>query len=107
MTDKPMHLLIPFMILFALELIYFKIADKYNIIDHPNYRSSHSKITIRGGGIIFTIALFVGSFLFKSNYNYFLTGLLLISFISFIDDIKTAGRRVRILFHLASVALLF
>ncbi|MDB5111721.1 MAG: UDP-GlcNAc--UDP-phosphate GlcNAc-phosphate transferase [Mucilaginibacter sp.] len=100
-------LFIFFLILFALELVYFKIADKYNIIDHPNHRSSHTQVTIRGGGIIFTIALLAGSFYLEWNYGYFLTGLLLISFISFIDDIKTTSRRIRILFHLASVALLF
>jgi UDP-N-acetylmuramyl pentapeptide phosphotransferase/UDP-N-acetylglucosamine-1-phosphate transferase len=37
-------------------MLYFKIADKYNIIDKPNERSSHNYITIRGGGIIFWLA---------------------------------------------------
>jgi hypothetical protein len=66
-----MHILIPFtffLVLFTLELIYFKIADKYNIIDHPNHRSSHTKVTIRGGGIIFTIVKF---FLFKLGVRLF------------------------------------
>ena len=43
-----------FVILLVLELVYFKIADKCNIIDKPNERSSHSTIVLRGGGIIFT-----------------------------------------------------
>lgn len=34
-------------ILLALELAYFKIADKCNIIDKPNERSSHSTIVLR------------------------------------------------------------
>lgn len=42
-----------FVILIALELVYFKIADTFNIIDKPNERSSHSTIVLRGGGIIF------------------------------------------------------
>lgn len=39
--------------LFAFEIIYFRIADKYNIIDNPNERSSHTSVTLRGGGILF------------------------------------------------------
>ncbi len=100
-------LVVFFLILFAVELIYFKIADKYNIIDHPNHRSSHNKITIRGGGIIFPIALLLGAVYLGWEYVYFLAGLFLISLISFIDDIKPASRRVRIFFHLTAVALLF
>ena len=48
-----------FVILLVLELVYFKIADKCNIIDKPNERSSHSTIVLRGGGIIFPIAIIV------------------------------------------------
>ena len=40
-------------LLLVLEWVYFKIADKFNIIDKPNLRSSHSTIVLRGGGIIF------------------------------------------------------
>ena len=43
----------------VLELVYFKIADFFNIIDKPNHRSSHTTITLRGGGIIFPIAVLV------------------------------------------------
>ena len=46
-------------ILLAAELIYFRIADKCNIIDKPNERSSHSTIVLRGGGIIFAISMLV------------------------------------------------
>ena len=47
------------LILVIAEVIYFKIADKCNIIDKPNERSSHSTIVLRGGGIIFSIAILV------------------------------------------------
>jgi UDP-GlcNAc:undecaprenyl-phosphate GlcNAc-1-phosphate transferase len=100
-------LIIFFISLFALELIYFKIANHYNIIDHPNHRSSHTDVTIRGGGIIFSISLLLGAAYFGFEYGYFLIGLLLISVISFIDDIKPVSRRIRILSHLVAVALLF
>ena len=43
---------IEFILLLAIELLYFRIADKCNIIDKPNERSSHSTIVLRGGGIL-------------------------------------------------------
>ena len=48
-----------FAVLFILELVYFRVADRFNIIDKPNQRSSHTRIVLRGGGIIFTIALWI------------------------------------------------
>ncbi|ASU33656.1 MraY family glycosyltransferase [Mucilaginibacter xinganensis] len=96
-----------FLILFAVEMVYFKLADKYNIIDHPNHRSSHTKVTIRGGGIVFSLALLIAPLFFNLQYNYFLAGLFLISLISFMDDIKHMSRRIRITVHLIAVSLLF
>lgn len=40
-----------FAMLLVAELVYFRIADKCNIIDKPNERSSHSTIVQRGGGV--------------------------------------------------------
>ena len=48
-----MYLLIIVILLFLAELFYFKVADRCNIIDKPNERSSHTKVTLRGGGIVF------------------------------------------------------
>ena len=46
-------------ILLIAELVYFKIADHFNIIDKPNERSSHSSIVLRGGGVIFALSMIV------------------------------------------------
>lgn len=100
-------LAVSLIVLFAAELLYFKIAGHFNIIDKPNHRSSHTAITIRGGGIIFPIALLLYSVVTGFSYPYFLTGLLMISFISFLDDIKELSSKIRIVFHLVAVALLF
>ena len=48
-----MYYLMVLVLLFLAELFYFRVADRYNIIDKPNERSSHTKVTLRGGGIIF------------------------------------------------------
>ncbi|WPU95805.1 glycosyltransferase family 4 protein [Mucilaginibacter sabulilitoris] len=100
-------LLIIFFVLFTIELGYFKLAFKYRIIDHPNHRSSHAKITIRGGGMIFSMALLLSPLYYNWEYGYFLLGLFLISLVSFIDDIKPVSHKIRILFHLTAAALLF
>lgn len=94
-------------ILFLTELFYFKIADYYNIIDKPNHRSSHTKLTIRGGGIIFPIALILYSVFTNFQYPYFIGGLFMISIISFLDDIKELSSKIRIMIHLTAVTLMF
>ena len=75
--------LIIFTLLLVMELVFFKFADKYNIIDKPNHRSAHTEITLRGGGIIFWFAAllyFVQNT--KDNYLFFI-GITLVSLISF------------------------
>lgn len=94
-------------VLFILELFYFKIADKYNIIDKPNARSSHTKITIRGGGIIFGLASLIFFCFYGFQFPYFILGLILISIISFLDDIHTLNNKIRLAVHLVSVLLMF
>jgi len=93
--------------LFIIELIYFKIANHYNIIDQPNHRSSHTAVTIRGGGIIFGVAGLLSFFLFGFHYLFFSIGLFLIALISFLDDMHTLNNRVRLIVHGLSVLLLF
>lgn len=95
-----------FILFFIGMLLYFKVADHYNIIDHPNERSSHSEITIRGGGIIFLLAAFV-ALIMHPDYWMPIIGLFIIGIISFIDDRITLSGRIRIIFHLASVTILF
>jgi len=96
-----------FVILFLVELLYFKLADRFNIIDQPNHRSSHSVVVLRGGGIIFVIALLIYPLYFGLEYIYFLSGLAAITFISFMDDIKPISNKLRLIFHLVGVACMF
>lgn len=94
-------------ILFVFMSLYFKVANHYNIIDKPNHRSSHTSVTIRGGGVIFGFAAILFFFLYQFQLPYFLTGLLMISVISLIDDILTLDNKVRLSVHLVAVGLLF
>ena len=96
-----------FVILLVLELVYFKIADKYNIIDKPNERSSHSSIVLRGGGIIFLLGAWVWSIAFGFQYPWFLLGLTLVAGVSFIDDIHSLPDSVRLVVQFTAAALAF
>ena len=78
-----------FVILLVLELVYFKIADKCNIIDKPNERSSHSTIVLRGGGIIFFLGMWIWVAFFGFSYPWFLAAVTLIAGVSFVDDIRS------------------
>lgn len=102
-----MTYVIIFAILLVLELVYFKIADKFNIIDKPNERSSHSTIVLRGGGIIFLLGAWVWSAFFGFQYPWFLLGLTLVACISFIDDIHSLPDSLRLVVQFIAAGLAF
>lgn len=95
-------------LLLAAELFYFRIADRFNIIDKPNERSSHNYITIRGGGIIWWVAaLLFLLFHFSSKGLWFFAGITLIAGVSFWDDVQNLGQKMRLLFHLLAMSCAF
>ena len=102
-----MYYLLILVLLFLAELFYFKVADRCNIIDKPNERSSHTKVTLRGGGIIFYFGAL--AYFLTSGFEYpcFLLALTLVTFISFVDDIKSTGQMTRLLFHFSAMAMMF
>lgn len=106
MSDYLTYILI-FTVFTGLELIYFRIADYFNIIDHPNERSSHTAVTLRGGGVIFPISILAYAIISGFEYPYFYTGLLIISIVSFLDDISSIPPKFRLIIHVTAVTLLF
>ncbi len=95
-------------IFFVAELLYFRIAKQYNIIDKPNERSSHTQITLRGGGIIFWIAAVIYTIVNPSNDSFwFLAGITLVSVVSFADDIVGMSRKIRVLSHFIAITCIF
>ena len=102
-----MYYIIILVLLFVAELFYFRVADKFNIIDKPNERSSHSRITLRGGGIIFyfgALAYFLSN---HWEYPWFMLALTLITFISFVDDVRSTSQGLRLVFLFTAMALMF
>lgn len=94
-------------ILMAAELLYFKIADRFNIIDRPNMRSSHTSITLRGGGVVFLFGAWIYAAFFGVTYPWFLTGLTLVGIVSFIDDVHSLPDSVRLVVQFAAMFLMF
>lgn len=96
-----------FFLLLLTELLYFRIADRCNIIDKPNERSSHSSVVLRGGGIIFLVAAWVWSIFFGFHYPWFLAGLTLVAGVSFVDDIRSLPDSVRLAAQFTAAAMAF
>lgn len=101
-------------------LLYFQVAKKYNIMDFPNHRSAHTQSTIRGGGIIIPLAfiLFITALLCRVfvspqsedtsliKFLPFAIGLILISTVSFVDDLISLSSKLRIVIHVISTTFL-
>ena len=100
-------------LLIAAELLYFHIANHFNIIDRPNERSSHSSIVLRGGGIVFTLSVIVWAAVMAVQgndvvpYLPFVGGLVLIAGVSFWDDVHSLPDSVRLVAQFVAMALMF
>lgn len=102
-----MEYIIIAVILLVAELVYFRIADRFNIIDKPNERSSHTRITLRGGGVIFLVGAWVWAAFFGVHYIWFLTGLTLIGAVSFVDDVHSTPNALRLVAQFTAMMLMF
>lgn len=95
------------LLLLLLELAYFRLADRFNIIDRPNLRSSHTSITLRGGGIVFLFGAWLYAAFFGLDYGWFLLGLTLIGFVSLVDDIHSLPNSTRLMAQFVAMFLMF
>ena len=107
--------IIVLVLLVLAELFYFKIADRFNIIDKPNERSSHSTVVLRGGGIIFSLSMVVwavmmavqGEWSDVVSYLPFWCGLLLVAGVSYWDDVQSLPDSVRLVVQFVAMGLMF
>jgi len=93
-------------LLLALEVVYFQLADHCNIIDKPNERSSHSTVVLRGGGVIFLLGVWLWGASFGFHYPLFLVAVTLAAGVSFIDDIRSLPDSVRLVAQFAAMGLI-
>lgn len=96
-----------FLMLLLIGLIYFRIANRYGIVDKPNLRSSHDKVTVRGGGILFP----VGVILWWTTHDFLNTwmvlGMIWISVVSMLDDMFTISRKLRFGIQFLALSMAF
>lgn len=94
------------LLLILFELAYFRVANRFNIIDRPNLRSSHKTIVLRGGGIIFLFAVWLYAAFFGLTYPWFILGLTLVGLVSFIDDIHSLPDSIRLVVQFTAMFLM-
>ncbi len=102
-----MYFIVLAIVLVLIELLYFRLARAFKIIDKPNERSLHETPTIRGGGIIFPLALLL-FFVTGGEISYFfLTATLLLAIVGVTDDIKNLSRSIRFGVQVIAMLLIF
>jgi UDP-N-acetylmuramyl pentapeptide phosphotransferase/UDP-N-acetylglucosamine-1-phosphate transferase len=104
---EPLYLYIASTLVYVLGMFYyFRMAGKYRIIDRPNERSSHLSPTVRGGGIVFVLAILIFTLQTGAEAPFFLLGFFAVSAVSFTDDIRQVAKRWRLGIQLISTLLL-
>lgn len=93
-------------LLFAISLLYFRLARKYNIVDLPNHRTMHEGATIRGGGIVILLGVSIFSFFINDVGIYFSAGLIILGITGFTDDLIDLPSHVRFPIQVISVLLI-
>ncbi|MGI6223216.1 MAG: MraY family glycosyltransferase [Prevotella sp.] len=104
--DELLRYILIFIGLLVAELIYFRVAAHYGIVDRPSERGSSTRVTLRGGGIIFFIGVIAYAVIYQSSYWAFFVGLTAVALVSFIDDVHSLPPKVRLLTQLTALALL-
>jgi UDP-N-acetylmuramyl pentapeptide phosphotransferase/UDP-N-acetylglucosamine-1-phosphate transferase len=92
---------------FFVEILYFRIANFFHILDVPTVRGMHKIKTIRGGGVIYWVAVMTFMILYSCHYLYFFLGLTILSLISFWDDVKSVQSHYRLIVHFIAIIFLF
>lgn len=87
--------LIVFLLLLLIGLVYHRLAIKFGIVDKPNHRSSHSSVTVRGGGILFPFAVIFWWMASDFLHTWMVLGLVWIATVSLLDDMYTISRKLR------------
>jgi UDP-N-acetylmuramyl pentapeptide phosphotransferase/UDP-N-acetylglucosamine-1-phosphate transferase len=96
-----------FLALLLAALVYYRLANKLNIVDKPNDRSSHSNVTVRGGGILIPMAALLWWLVFDFQHTWMVLGIIVISGISMLDDIYTISSKIRFGIQFLAISMAF
>src|SRR5438067_8236824 len=106
----------PLVLAFATALaggwLYLRWAPRL-ALDVPNQRSSHTRPTPRGGGLVIVVGFFVGLGLWlvlggtlSPRALGWLAGALLIASVSFVDDLRSLPAAPRLITHVVAAVVL-
>ncbi len=96
-----------FLSLVFIAFVYYRVGLKFQIVDKPNHRSSHTQVTVRGGGILFPIAVLIWWFAFGFQNSWMVLGLVGVSLVSLLDDIYSLSRKIRFTVQFVGLSLAF
>lgn len=107
-----MIILFEFLMTFGLVYGFRHLAYRFQLLDVPNARSSHTCPTPSAGGIGIVLSFFLGLIILHtldlcSNqqlYSFFLGGALL-AYIGFLDDFKRVSVLIRVICHFVAAGL--
>ena len=107
-----MYIYITIFILSVLGIIFIKKnALLLGLVDIPNERSMHRKVTPRGAGIAFGLSIFIALFFFDLDYlikyYYIYIAISLVWFVGIVDDIKDISPNIKFIFIFIASILLF
>lgn len=77
-------------------LVYFRLAVHWGLLAVPEIRSSHTRPVIKAAGFIIPLGVFIFSLLLDILNIYVIAGLVVLSVISFIDDMKGLSVSLRL-----------
>lgn len=87
-------------ITYVMYQLFVRFAEKINLLDIPNSRSSHKNPTLRGFGMVILISIGITLITFKSflfvDYPNLLSSILVIGLLGFVDDIKPINPFIKI-----------
>ena len=90
---------------------FITLAPKLSLVDIPNERSSHKKITPRGAGLVFGFLFFISIFIFDfSNFSeikYTLLAILIIYICGLVDDLYTISSKQKFIFIIVASIIVF
>lgn len=100
-----------FMFTFISISFYKKFAENLGLLDVPNERSVHNKITPRGAGIAFVLSVFLVVILFDFQhfikYYYVYLAIAIVFAAGVWDDMKDISPKVKFIFIFFSVLILY
>ena len=96
---------------FVMILLLIRYAPKLGLVDRPNERSMHQKITPRGAGIAFVASIYISLLLFDpqylKKYDYIYIAIALVWIGGIWDDIKSISPKMKFVFIFIASVILF